>query len=193
MNSKLALDQIGNIEEARRIATFMRDKVVEYGEPHSARKDWTDAVQDAFGALLENDGYSNNSEVLPHGTKEDRHSRKDAFLLDFVLWRRDLGKENEEGAWIACESEWNRDSKSVLEDFDKLLSFRAPYKLMVYSAKEHGTLGQICRTEFKKRLTGFHWRLSGEIYIFLEFVDSDRKANIYICEPSKGLDLILQH
>jgi hypothetical protein len=181
----------GNIDDGRRIAAFLKKKINESGEGHSGRERWTDAVQAALRAFLKEENYLNNSEVLPPGTESNKNDRKDAFLLDFVLWRRDLGGGGKEGAWIACESEWDRDAESILKDFDKLLSFRAPYNVMIYGVKEQTTLGVNCRREFERHLSIFNWHLENEVYIFLEFVNSDRIANIYTCVPSEKGTLTL--
>lgn len=90
-----------------------------------------------------------------------------------------------EGAWIACESEWNISHNSVIEDFHKLMSFRAPYKLMIYDGKNSGGLHR----EFESALLGFLWHVKEEIYIFLEFVKGDRIARVYTCRPAKDVHL----
>ena len=71
-----------------------------------------------------------------------------------------------EGAWIGCESEWDRNLESILKDFDKLLSFRAPYKTMIYSSVVGKTLGEDCRKEFLNRFRKFNWHLEDENYNF---------------------------
>ena len=148
-------------------------------------------MQKAFAQYVAENGWKNNPELLPPlnpAVPED--SRKDSFLLDFVVWRRDLFGDKE-GAWIACESEWNVDKGSAIEDFQKLLSFRAPYKVMIYDIRGSKERGYKNRTEFGKLIDTFAWSIDREIYIFLEFVATNRIASIYTCEPNSGEGLVL--
>jgi hypothetical protein len=180
-----------SLEEAVRIARFLKANIHQFGQGQSGRDDWTGAVQRSFDAYLNKENFGNGSEVLPPIVPEKISSKKDEFLVDFVLWRRDLGDGNKSGAWIACESEWNRNSEEVLKDFDKLLSFRAPYKVMIYGANKKPQLGEECRAGFYHYLSTFYWNTGGEAYIFLEFVDGERIADIYTCLPSIDCTLVL--
>ena len=74
------------------------------------------------------------------------------FMLDVVWWQNDKPGS----ALLGCESEWGnsrdtkRNSARVAEDFDKLLSFKAPFKLMIFEAEpdspdERATIAELDR------------------------------------------------
>ena len=74
------------------------------------------------------------------------------FMLDVVWWQN----KTPGSALLGCESEWGntRDTKRnaarVAEDFDKLLSFKAPFKLMIFEAEpdspnERATIAELDR------------------------------------------------
>jgi hypothetical protein len=179
----------GTLGEALELGRFLREKINdsgrEQGLPH-----WTGAVQLAFTEYLAQKEFGRGSEILPPLDPQKTASRKDEFLVDFVLWRRDLPK-GKSGAWIACESEWKPSEKEVLKDFEKLLSFKAPYKVMIYGIAANAELGKRIRNQFDQYLKNFQWHTAEEIYIFLEFVDGIRIAEIYTCVPSKEVALEL--
>jgi hypothetical protein len=169
------------------IASFLRENIGKRGGDDKSRKSWTVAVQFALNDYKETKPWP-RSEVLPLPNKEAPcKGKKYPFLLDFVVWRRDLGDGKEEGAWIVCESEWNISHHSVIEDFHKLMSFRAPYKLMIYDGNKSEKVA-LLHSEFEKTLAGFHWHIDDEIYIFLEFNKGDI-ARIYTCWPAKDVHL----
>ena len=62
------------------------------------------------------------------------------FMLDVVWWQNTTPGS----ALLGCESEWGNtrspkhNALRIAEDFDKLLSFKAPFKLMIFEA-EHAS------------------------------------------------------
>jgi hypothetical protein len=175
-------------EEARKLGAFLRMRVNAQAADRKDRAAWTTAVQHSLDEYRKEQNWA-GSEVLPPPNYEfPDQGRKDSFLLDFVVWRRDIDGDKE-GAWIACESEWNLDRASVVKDFQKLLSFRAPYKIMVYDVKYKQKLSAQCREEFEATLSKFSWHLEDEVYIFIEFLDGERIANVYTCVPSESSTL----
>jgi hypothetical protein len=183
------MGKYSSMSEAKEIASFLRERINALGKEQKDRPTWTRAVQKSLDEYRDKQKWA-GSEVLPPWNKDvPEDSRKNSFLLDFVVWRRDIGG-NKEGAWIACESEWNLDSDSIVKDFHKLLSFRAPYKLMIYDAGHNGKLSEKCRKEFEKAFAGFQWHLDDEIYVFVEFVKGDRIARCYTCEPAVSTEML---
>ncbi len=78
-------------------------------------------------------------EALKHDCRAiySKRDEMSEFMLDVVWWQN----ERPGSALLACESEWGntrdikRDAARVAEDFDKLLSFKAPFKLMIFEAE----------------------------------------------------------
>ena len=163
----------------------MKRNIYDLGKRFTGRDAWTIAVQHSLANFVVEKGW--DARVLPPPNfKVPKKGKKYAFLLDFVIWRDDLAGKKE-GAWLACESEWNISHHSVIEDFHKLMSFRAPYKLMIYDGNKGN--GDLCHTEFKQALSGFRWHVEDEIYIFLEFVKGDKIARAYTCRPARNVRL----
>lgn len=92
------------------------------------------------------------------------------FLLDLVWWQ----DKSPQGAVLACEMEWGntRDAKNnpgrVLEDFEKLMSFKAPFKLMLFDSygKEPRQDETIARLE--RSLCDFADHRRGEEYLLFD-------------------------
>jgi hypothetical protein len=171
------------------IASFLRSEIGKRGG-NDPREHWTVAVQFALNDYKNTKPWP-RSQVLPPPNEEDpSKGKKYPFLLDFVVWRRDFAGEKE-GARIACESEWNISHASVIEDFHKLMSFKAPYKLMIYDGNGGDEKRTQLHQEFKKALSGFLWHVDDEIYIFLEFVKGNDIARIYTCRPKPAEEIRL--
>ncbi len=89
---------------------------------------WTAALK----LILKEDGNKQDCESLYRLNGDDSSSE---FLLDFVWWKR-FGTS--EGALLACESEFgnprgrSNDVEAIGSDFWKLLTFKAPLKMMVF-------------------------------------------------------------
>jgi hypothetical protein len=177
-----------SIEGATELAEYLRKQISRLGGEHRSRDTWTIAVQHALDDYRIKKGWE-KSEVLPPPNRiVPADGKKYSFLLDFVVWRRDF-EGGKEGAWIACESEWNLNDDSVIEDFHKLLSFRAPYKIMIYDVKNNQGLRDACHRRFENAISTYQWHGDDEIYIFLEFVDGDGIARIYTSTPDKNSNL----
>jgi hypothetical protein len=173
--------------EAAEIGHFLSERIYERGIEHPDRVDWTDAVQLSLHDYIENKGWTDVEVLPPVNLRAREQSRRDPFLLDFVVWRRNF-PEKKEGSWIACESEWDLSVDSVVKDFQKLPSFRAPYKLMIYDVEADRKSGDECRRRFEKVLSTFQWNIVDEIYIFLEFIKGGT-ANCYTCNPAEDTRL----
>ncbi|MGH9492831.1 MAG: hypothetical protein ACRD2K_04960 [Terriglobales bacterium] len=100
------------------------------------------------------------------------------WLLDVVWWQKD------HGAMLGVESEWGPAEK-VIEDFAKLLSFKAPLKLMVYCADHSQEEGDVVFMALQGMMTLFGQHVEGEEYVLLDFSRHGRRA--YSCKvPTSG-------
>jgi hypothetical protein len=106
------------------------------------------------------------------------------FMLDFVWWKEGPGG----GAVLACEMEWGntrdpgRNPGRVAEDFAKLLSFKAPLKLMIFSSYDKSKVQIDTITEMNRYLSEFDDHRIGEQYVVL---DISRTQAAWICEISQ--------
>src|SRR5262249_5882792 len=122
---------------------------------------------------LEEIGKKKNFETICTNQK----ASKKEFMLDVVWWAR-----TPEGEWPAmgAESEWgNPRSKDVrfranqvAEDFEKLLCFKAPLKLLFFSA-ENRRMRDVTHAEIIRYLRHFAHHVAGEEYLFMEFSQND--------------------
>ena len=96
------------------------------------------------------------------------------FLLDVVWWDNDA-------ASFACECEWQfaRFSNSeqyaiaVGEDFEKLLVFKAPLKLMIFASSD-SEIQQNILEEIKRYYSGYQHHVDGEVYLILDFAPTPK-------------------
>lgn len=92
------------------------------------------------------------------------------FLLDLVWWQ----DRSPRGAVLACEMEWGntRDPKKnpgrVLEDFEKLMSFKAPFKLMLFDSYNHGDRHKEMVARMEDALRDFADHRKGEDYLLFD-------------------------
>jgi len=132
-------------------------------------KEYTRAAKQALtqiGDSLNLRTYCTNRQ---RGTKE--------FLLDLVWWK---DAPDEQRAVLAVESEWGnpRDqgigsrADQVTEDFKKLLAFKAPMKLMLFSA-DNQEMRDAIHAEIQRYLRRFAQHVKGEEYLFMEFAESN--------------------
>jgi hypothetical protein len=143
---------------------------------------WTRAVKDILADI--------GSKHEP--SYESIHSDTDAnlheFLLDFVWWSREGG-----GAGVlACECEFGNtrhergNPARVAEDFDKLLSFKAPLKLMIFDS--YGSKAKVATTQqdvvklLNEYLQEYRLHMAGETYVLL---DTCEKPKMWKCDVVK--------
>ncbi len=102
------------------------------------------------------------------------------FLLDLLWWH----DGPPQGAVLACEMEWGntRDTKGnvarVVEDFDKLLSFKAPFKLMLFDSYRDKNKQLEINSAIDDYLQGFGDHRTGEQYLV---VDVSPLQNAWLC------------
>ena len=83
------------------------------------------------------------------------------WLLD-VIWM----VPNEHKVILAVESEWGR-LALVEDDFDKLLSVKAPRKLMLFSTRNHQSADKIVE-KLASNMRAYPYHVKGEEYMLLE-------------------------
>jgi hypothetical protein len=120
----------------------------------------------------------------------DRQGMRE-FMLDFIWWQEGPGSRTV----LACEIEWGnsrdprRNPELVAEDFDKLLSFKASVKLMIFDSYSK----ILTQSEVIKKLTqhlqeyGDH--RAGEQYLIMDI--SPLKNDWYCKIMSDGEDSLL--
>ncbi len=92
------------------------------------------------------------------------------WLLDFVwLDKRRLAMK------LAVECEWSSIPAQIRDDFEKLMSIKAPLKLFIYATdKIKNSRVQQVLSEY---LRNFSQNVEGEMYLLMEV--HDRRANFY--------------
>jgi hypothetical protein len=106
------------------------------------------------------------------------------FMLDVVWWRK-----TEDGEWavLGAESEWGNSFKNepqqraneVIEDFDKLRSFKAPIKVLFFRA-DNSAMRAAIHSKITEYLQLFAQHVQGEQYLFLEFERQKQKCYSYL-------------
>ncbi len=110
------------------------------------------------------------------------------FLLDLVWWSN--GKPS--SATLACESEWGNtrypDHNVVLvaEDFDKLLSFKASFKLMIFDSYSKLDTREATIQELNRYLADYNDHRDNEQYLV---IDMSQEPAAWQCKPSVGANL----
>jgi hypothetical protein len=128
--------------------------------------------------------------MVPRGC---RQITRPQFILDIVWWQ-DAPKESGSAARLGVECEWgnpfDRNSKSraecVVYDFEKLLQFKAPMKLMIFQA-DNAEMRKAIHNMLLEYLQAFGQHVAGETYVFMEFASGHCFS--YKCEILRdGLD-----
>ncbi|PYP91221.1 MAG: hypothetical protein DMG65_08610 [Candidatus Angelobacter sp. Gp1-AA117] len=154
-------DALISIEE---LCEELRRRIPELAVDDSNRA-YTMAVKEALAEVAE------ALDLRMFCTDSDRKTKE--FLLDFVLWS---DKPGEQKSVLAVESEWGKPgdknvknrADQVVEDFEKLLVFKAPLKLMLFQADDEG-MRRAIHNGLREYLTTFAQHVKGEQYLFMEF------------------------
>ncbi|HEX3153101.1 MAG TPA: hypothetical protein VHV32_00680 [Candidatus Angelobacter sp.] len=151
-------------------------EVVRSRDPEERNTAWTHAVKQALAAMGRDLGFE------PFFS--DPQNKRSEFMLDLVWWKQD-----QDGAWAALgvESEWGnprvRDCKvragCVADDFEKLLQFKAPVKLLTFTA-DNNEMRRSIHDMLQRYLRQFCQHVAGEMYLFIEF--SAGQCFSHICE-----------
>jgi len=137
-----------------------------------SNKAWTQSVRRRFIEICPEGCYALPSDPL---------TRKGEHLVDYTWAEVENGKR----VLLASESEWGSDKYGkphwyrVEEDFEKLLSVKAPFKVLIFSSncKVGESLGSVegdFSIGFAKRmletsLGNYGHHIPGEVYIFIDF------------------------
>jgi hypothetical protein len=134
--------------------------------------EWTKSVRGRFIDICPSDCYA---------VPKDRSTVRGEFLVDYI-WEE---KEDGRRVLLAGESEWGSDMYGkphwyrVEEDFEKLLSVKAPFKVLIFSSnykleESQGAVeGDFSIGFAAKRLNAslgnYGHHIPGEVYIFVDF------------------------
>jgi len=178
------------LEEAKGICRELIDKVASKAEawrqsaPERANKEftsWTAAVKSVLEKIASREQY--RYESLYSNREKDIHE----FLVDFTWW-----DPRNKTTVLVCECEFGnvRDIKGnpgrVGEDFDKLLSVKAMFKLMIFDSYEAKTSDSQVKNildTLQQHLREFGQHFDGEIYILLDTRDLNdlNRARLWQC------------
>jgi hypothetical protein len=134
-------------------------------------------------------------QLFTKGNTELAGEKISEFMLDAVWW---LQSRSGNAALLGVECEWgnpwDRNCKSradcVAVDFEKLLQFKAPMKLMIFQA-DNAQMRKAIHRILHKCLHAFQQHMAGETYVFIEF--SNGKCFSYTCEIKRdGRDTSLK-
>ncbi len=140
---------------------------IDPGEEDTA---WTTAVKLALDVMARDRGFTAHY--------SNRKKENSEFLLDLVWWKQDNKSCD---AVLGMESEW-RNADKVREDFDKLLQFKSPLKLMIFTADTPRKRREI-HAKLREGLHSFAQHVRGECYVFTEFTDG--RCYSYRCDIKK--------
>ncbi len=131
---------------------FVRRLPIELGDPNASDRLWTEKVT----ALLFAMGKEREFMVCCHGSPDQGE-----WLLDTTWLIRDQHK-----IVLAVESEWGK-LAPIEDDFDKLLSIKAPRKLMLFNTSNHKGANEIVE-KLASNMLAFPYHLVGEEYMLME-------------------------
>jgi hypothetical protein len=170
---KISIEEIANICQILASEVKAKAEILIVQMPRREDTAWTLAVK----ATLEEIGSKKGYESLYSNREKGNHE----FLLDLVWWDR---RDGFDAAALACECELGnkRDELHnplrVEEDFDKLLSFKAPLKLMIFDsygtkAGSQNTVDQII-TALNGYLQRYRIHIAGETYLLWDCSDESK-------------------
>lgn len=175
----MTAQQFSRLTDARtRHRDIVRDLIerLPRSAENSGLKDWTSAMKSTMHDLCRQYlGSCGNEFWGTHhlcGTGGHRE-----WLLDVAWYVQD---DYEEGVLLGLESEWADDLKEVRFDFSKLLSIKAPIKLLLFeagknskrtSAEQINDLNELCRIWPQHSL--------GDLLYAINFHDGEHETHFY--------------
>lgn len=134
---------------------------------------WTRIVKQA----LENVLTSPKPQYGYRAEYSNKVKRTTEYMVDFLAW--DDREGSGQRAVVAVESEWGNPrmfnaggataiAEAVVQDFWKLLAFKSPLKVLVYTAFD-GPMRNAIHDKLRKTLLSFSQHVIGECYLFIEF------------------------
>jgi hypothetical protein len=147
---------------------------------------WTSAIKKAMSEVVSTQGCN-----AIYSRSDPKCSE---FMLDFVSWESRNGIER---ALIGAESEWGnpwhfKSAKnyqyiidSIETDFWKLLSFKAPLKVLVYTTA-NPAMRETLHKRLKEVIQSFTQHVAGETYAFYEFISLTEAYAFEYVVPNDG-------
>jgi hypothetical protein len=130
----------------------------------STDREWTRAVKQSLRLL----GNERGKVVAPDDEQAE-------FMLDLIWWRDKDSNDID----LAVECDWGN-KKAVEYDFGKLLSIKAPLKLLVYGPSANEKQGLPIREGIEKHyLEKFSQHVAGERYLLVEVVVAENLVCAY--------------
>jgi hypothetical protein len=131
--------------------------------------DWTRILKTILRRMGQERGYKVNP---------DPDWEPPQFLLDLIWWKN----ESDMDIVLGVESEWGGNN-AVCYDFGKLLTVKAPLKLLIFERQTRDTT-KIIEERYMQKFTH---HVEGEHYLLLEFDTRNREAHpFYFPVPSSG-------
>jgi hypothetical protein len=123
-------------------------------------KEWTIAVKKTLIDIAEKYNLQVSCKIPDEKYKNNENLE---WLYDLLIYtRQDNGIFDE--VFLVCESEWDKNIKAILWDFEKLLFARAKVRLMVFQVNDQNY------NEYKRELINIIEKsglcLKGDIYLF---------------------------
>ena len=151
---------------------------------YTEAKCWTIAVKDAFHAVKRKPVYGTiGAKTIDYyatraGNGKEKRGRE--WLLDVVLYVED------KGALVAVESEWGSSVDGIKFDFMRLLSFKAPLKILIIDTGRRGIDAVKNRIEGYAR--GFEQHQPGEVYYLIDYHEGRDKGqhDVYRYETGRA-------
>ena len=107
----------------------------------------------------------------------DKKHRQKAFLLDYLWW-------SSSGTLLAAESEFGYGIAGMQHDFEKLLCWKSPLKLMI--VREHRKISaELIRKELSVYASTVPQLVKGECFVLFVFGKVKNSAYIYVA-PRDG-------
>lgn len=141
-------------------------------ENQNSNPEWTATVNDILWELGQRSGFV----VCCHPSG----FRKSMEWMCDVVW---LPQPPAVSAVLAAESEWGSVG-DVLDDFQKLLSFKAPLKALLYSFRSGSRQLQEVREKIAEYLRAYPYHIAGEEYLFIEYTGSENSARHVLIETN---------
>jgi hypothetical protein len=122
---------------------------------------WTKAVKKVIEQTGDKFGKSMNKTMQFSGTSHSEDKPAHEWLLDAVL------SEENRGVLVAVESEFSERPAHICYDFRKLLSIKAPLKILIIDSRKN--LSEVILTGINECAQRFEQHQMGEVYYVLDF------------------------
>lgn len=128
-----------------------------------SQREQTTSIKDALRTIGERCGYYVAATPGP----------EPEFLFDLVWFKSSQAND----IVMAAESELEKKEVKIWQDFQKLLHVKAPLKLLVFQGAESDWAPKILGGIHQRYFEKFSQQVSGERYIFVEFLFEKKEAH----------------